>query len=78
MPSASSFHRLPNVPTENTIARRWVEQWLVANAYLYVDGHVKAYTGKRKLAECWNAQRRMPLPGLLSYFAFPSDDVRRI
>jgi len=50
------------------LVRRWVERGLVATAYLYVDGHVKAYTGKRKLAECWNAQRRMPLPGLLSYF----------
>jgi len=50
------------------LARRWVEQGVVATAYLYVDGHMKAYTGKRKLAECWNAQRRMPLPGLLTYF----------
>ena len=50
------------------LVRRWVERGLVATAYLYVDGHVKAYTGKRKLAECWNAQHRMPLPGLLSYF----------
>ncbi len=50
------------------LVRRWVEGGLVATAYLYVDGHVKAYTGKRKLAECWNSQRRMPLPGLLSYF----------
>lgn len=50
------------------LARRWVEQGVIATAYLYVDGHVKAYTGKRKLAECWNPQRRMPLPGLLSYF----------
>ena len=50
------------------LARRWVEQGVIATAYLYVDGHVKAYTGKRKLFECWNPQRRMPLPGLLSYF----------
>jgi len=50
------------------LARRWVEQGIIATAYLYVDGHVKAYTGKRKLSECWNPQRRMPLPGLLSYF----------
>ena len=50
------------------LARRWVEQGVVATAYLYVDGHMKAYTGKRKLAECWNPQRRMPLPGLLTYF----------
>jgi transposase len=50
------------------LARRWVQQGLVATAYLYVDGHVKAYTGKRRLAECWNAQRRMPLPGVETYF----------
>lgn len=50
------------------LVRRWVEQGLVATAYLYVDGHMKTYTGKRKLAECWNPQRRMPLPGLLTYF----------
>ncbi|MDO8692014.1 MAG: helix-turn-helix domain-containing protein [Dehalococcoidia bacterium] len=50
------------------LARRWVEQGVIATAYLYVDGHVKVYTGKRKLAECWNSQRRMPLPGLLTYF----------
>ena len=58
--SASRFGEL--------LARRWVEQGVVATAYLYVDGHMKAYTGKRKLAECWNPQRRMPLPGLLTYF----------
>lgn len=50
------------------LARRWVQQGVIATAYLYVDGHVKAYTGKRRLAEVWNAQRRMPLPGVLSYF----------
>lgn len=40
----------------------------MATAYLYVDGHVKAYAGKRKLAEVWNSQRRMPLPGVMTYF----------
>jgi transposase len=50
------------------LSRRWVEQGLVATAYLYVDGHMKMYTGKRKLAEIWNSQRRMPLPGVLTYF----------
>jgi hypothetical protein len=25
---------------------------------------MKVYTGKRKLAEVYNAQRRMPLPGV--------------
>jgi hypothetical protein len=50
------------------LARRWVERGAIATAYLYVDGHMKVYTGKRKLAECWNSQRRMPLPGVLTYF----------
>jgi len=50
------------------LSRRWVEQGLLATAYLYVDGHMKLYTGKRKLAEIWNSQRRMPLPGVLNYF----------
>lgn len=50
------------------LARRWVEQGLVATAYLYIDGHMKVYSGKRELAECWNSQRRMPLPGVETYF----------
>ena len=50
------------------LSRRWVEQGMIATAYLYVDGHMKLYTGKRKLAEIWNSQRRMPLPGVLNYF----------
>jgi hypothetical protein len=50
------------------LARRWVEQAMIATAYLYIDGHMKAYTGKRKLEEIWNSQRRMPLPGFVTYF----------
>ncbi len=50
------------------LSRRWVEGGAVASAYLYVDGHMKVYSGKRKLGEAWNPQRRMPLPGLMTYF----------
>ena len=50
------------------LARHWVDTGMVATAYLYIDGHMKAYTGKRKLQEAWNSQRRMPLPGVESYF----------
>lgn len=57
------------------LARRWVDTGVVASAYLYVDGHMKAYTGKRKLQEVWNSQRRMPLPGVHSYFV--GDDQGR-
>jgi len=50
------------------LGRRWVEGGIVATAYLYVDGHMKAYTGKRRLQEVWNSQRRMPLPGIHTYY----------
>jgi transposase len=49
------------------LARRWVQAGFVATAYLYVDGHMQAYTGKRRLQEVWNSQRRMPLPGIHTY-----------
>jgi transposase len=51
-----------------TLARRWVDAGIIATAYLYVDGHMKLYTGKRRLQEVWNSQRRMPLPGVHTYF----------
>ena len=50
------------------LARRWVAGGIVSTAYLYVDGHMKEYTGKRHLQEVWNAQRRMPLPGIHTYY----------
>ncbi len=50
------------------LARRWVEGGIIESAYLYVDGHMKAYSGKRHLQEVWNSQRRMPLPAVHSYF----------
>lgn len=50
------------------LARRWVEGGVIQSAYLYVDGHMKAYSGKRHLQEVWNSQRRMPLPAVHSYF----------
>jgi len=50
------------------LVQRWGEQGVVATAYLYIDGHMKAYTGKRHLQEVWNSQRRMPLPGFHTYF----------
>ena len=53
---------------QELLVKRWVEQAVVATAYLYVDGHMKMYSGKRKLAECWNTQRQRPLPGMLTHF----------
>lgn len=37
------------------LAGRWVDSGVIQTAYLYVDGHMKAYTGKRHLQEVWNS-----------------------
>ena len=49
------------------LARRWVESGIIDTAYLYVDGHMQAYTGKRRLQKVWSTKRRMPLPGIHTY-----------
>jgi transposase len=50
------------------LARHWLEVGLVNVSYLYVDGHVKVYTGSRLVPEVWDSHRRMPLPGIVQYF----------
>jgi hypothetical protein len=55
------------------LARRWVEAGVVATDYLYVDGHMKVYAGKRRLQEFYNSKRRVVLPGVHSYFVGDSD-----
>ncbi len=49
------------------LARRWVERGVIDTAYLYVDGHMQAYSGKRRLEKVWSTKRRMPLPGIHTY-----------
>lgn len=55
------------------LARGWVEAGLVATGYLYVDGHVKVYSGKRRVAEVYHSQRRVAVPGVHSYFVGDQD-----
>ena len=50
------------------LARHWLEVGLVNASYLYVDGHIKVYSGTRLVPEVWNSHRRMPLPGIVQYF----------
>jgi prepilin-type processing-associated H-X9-DG protein len=50
------------------LARHWLEIGLLQANYLYVDGHVKDYSGIRLVPEVWNSHRRMPLPGIVQYF----------
>jgi transposase len=50
------------------LAKHWLEVGLLNASYLYVDGHMKLYHGKRAVQHIWNSQRRMPLPGIEQYF----------
>ena len=56
------------------LAQHWLDVGLLNASYLYVDGHMKVYSGKRLVQEVWNSQRRMPLPGIEQYFV---NDLRR-
>jgi transposase len=56
-----------------TLARHWVDTGLVHTAYLYVDGHVKAYSGKKKLEEVYDTKAQRPVRGLHSYFVGDQD-----
>lgn len=52
----------------NGLARRWIESGVVASAFLYVDGHVKSYTGKRQVTAVYSSKRRLAVPGVHTYF----------
>jgi hypothetical protein len=49
------------------MARRFIDRGIVDTAYLYIDGHMQAYSGKRRLEKVWSTKRRMPLPGINTY-----------
>ena len=55
------------------LAQHWVDTGLVHSAYLYVDGHVKAYSGKKKLEEVYDTKAQRPIRGLHSYFVGDND-----
>jgi transposase len=61
-------HQRQAVHLGTLLARHWLEVGLVQASYLYVDGHVKVYTGSRLVPEVWDSHRRMPLPGIVQYF----------
>jgi len=51
---AAAWHRL--------VSQRWVAEDKDRVATLYVDGHTRAYYGKRKVAKGWVARRRLCQP----------------
>jgi transposase len=50
------------------LARHWVEEGIVSTRYLYVDGHVKEYSGERAVQEYYSSKRRVATPGVHTYF----------
>lgn len=50
------------------LARRWVKSGIVSTHFLYVDGHMKAYSGKRPVQEFYSTKRRLAIPGVHTYF----------
>lgn len=46
----------------HAMARRWVDEATDELATLYVDGHTRAYYGKRPIAKGWCARRRLCQP----------------
>jgi len=47
---------------QEAMVRRWVSEVEEELATLYVDGHTRAYYGKRKIAKGWCARRRLCQP----------------
>jgi len=50
------------------LARRRVRQHEDALAYLYVDGHVRAYSGKRKIGKAFVTTRKSVMPAETDYW----------
>jgi len=55
------------------LARRWVEAGIIVTQYLYVDGHMKSYSGKRPVQEFYSTKRRLAIPGVHTYFVGDQD-----
>ncbi len=50
------------------LAHRRVRQQGKALGYLYIDGFVRAYWGKRKVSKAYVSRRRLAMPGMTDYW----------
>ncbi len=50
------------------LSKRWSEDSPEALAYLYIDGHVRAYNGKKKLPKTHIARRRLCMPATTDFW----------
>ncbi len=50
------------------LSRQWMEQSLEAPGFLYVDGHVKVYSGAKKLPRRYVSRQRLCLRGISNYW----------
>lgn len=51
------------------LAQRRAEEHSDDLAYLYIDGHVRVYSGKRRLPKAYVMQRHLAMPGTTDYWA---------
>lgn len=56
------------VPFGRALAKRRVAEHGAALGFLYVDGHVRVYHGKRKIPKTHVARMRLPMPGTTDYW----------
>ena len=50
------------------LSREWMEQSLDAPGFLYIDGHVKVYSGAEKLPRRYVSRQRLCLRGISNYW----------
>jgi hypothetical protein len=62
----ASYHRAERLSAD--LARLRVEQRGQLMGFLYVDGHVRAYHGKRKIPKTHVARRRLAMPATTDYW----------
>ena len=60
------------------LARRRTQVHSDVQAYLYIDGHVRVYSGKEKLSKAYVMQRRLAMPGTTDYLWYSHNPCRRI
>lgn len=51
-----------------TLSRQWMEQSLAPPGFLYIDGHVKVYSGGEKLPRRFVSRQRLCLRGISNYW----------
>jgi prepilin-type processing-associated H-X9-DG protein len=76
MPEVKTLHRKPAALAQmkksrelgRELAQRRVKERGRIFGFLYVDGHVRAYHGKHRIAKAFNARNRLAVPATTDYW----------